>query len=246
MASSPMVIGDTLIAQTENDADSFANGLDTYTGESRWKRTRPKRANWASPSALKDASGEVLALLQASAGVEAVNPRTGEVAWAYKSGASTTPSLVVADGVAYVPSNGLTALRTESGKTEPKQLWNIPKLSPATPSPLVVGQKLYVLEGAGVLTCANLEDGKTSWQLRLEGPFTASPVAAGDRLYFVSEAGVCQVVQLGGEKGELVGTSELNLGKKETAGLIQSTPAIDGNALFIRSDGFLWKIAETK
>ena len=31
MASSPIVIGDTLITQTENDADSFATGLDVQT-----------------------------------------------------------------------------------------------------------------------------------------------------------------------------------------------------------------------
>lgn len=247
MASSPIVIGDTLIAQTENDADSFANGLDVYTGESRWKRARPKRASWTSPSPLKDsATGETLALLQASAGVEAVKPLTGEVVWAYKNGAATIPSLVVSGDVAYVPSNGLTALQTEAGKSEPKQLWNVAKLGPATPSPLILGKHAYVLGGAGVLACANLADGQTAWQLRLEGPFTASPVATADRLYFVSETGVCQVVQLGSEKGEVVGKSDLTLGKGQPADLIQSTPAIDDNALFIRSDAYLWKIAETK
>ena len=245
MASSPIVIGDTLIAQTENDADSFASGLDVYTGETRWKRARPKRANWSSPSAITESSGEVLALLQASAGVEAVRPMTGEVIWSYKSGASTIPSLVVSDGVAYVPSNGLTALQSEAGKSEPKQLWNVGKLGPGTPSPLVLDKKIYVTSAAGVVTCASLEDGKSEWQLRLTGPFTASPVAAGDKLYYVNEAGVCQVVQLGGEKGELVGTSELKLGKQEPADLIQGTPAISDHALFIRSDAFLWKIAET-
>ncbi len=246
MASSPIVVGDTLVAQTENDADSFASGLDIYTGETRWKRARPKRANWASPATITHSSGEIYALLQGSAGVEAVNTNTGEVKWTYKSGAATIASLVVSNGVAYVPSNGLTALQPEAGKSEPKQLWNVGKLDPATPSPLVLGKKIYVTGGAGVVTCASLEDGKSEWQLRLTGPFTASPVAAGDRLYFVNEAGVCQVVQLGGEKGELVGTSELKLGKQEPADIIQGTPAISDHALFIRSDAFLWKIAETK
>ena len=247
MASSPIVIGDTLIAQTENDSDSFANGLDVYTGESRWKRTRPKRASWTSPSPLKDpATGETLALLQSSVGVEAVRPQSGEVVWTYKSGAATIPSLTVSEGLAYVPSNGLTVLQTEAKKSEPKQLWNGPKLGPDIATPLILGKKAYVLNGAGVLLCANIEDGQTAWQLRLEGPFTASPVATADRMYFINEIGVCQVVQLGGEKGEVVGKSELTLGKNEPADIIQSTPAIDGNALFIRSDAFLWKIAETK
>ena len=137
-------------------------------------------------------------------------------------------------------------MQTDPGKSEPKQLWNVGKLGPGTPSPLVLGKKAFVLAAGGVLACANIEDGQTLWQLRLEGPFTASPVAAGDRLYFVNEAGVCQVVQTGDSKGEVVGKSDLTLGKNDPADLIQSTPAIDGNALFIRSDAFLWKIAETK
>jgi outer membrane protein assembly factor BamB len=247
MASSPIVIDDTLIVQTENDADSFAMGIDSYTGQSRWKRGRPKRANWSSASALRDpASGETVALLQSSAGVEAVRPKTGEVVWTYTSGAATIPSLVVAGNVAYVPSNGLTALQHEPGKSEPKQLWNVAKLGPATPSPLVLDGRLYIISGAGVLTCADARDGKTEWQLRLEGPFTASPVAAGNRLYCFNEAGVGQVVQLGGEKGELLGKFELQLAKREPADLLLSTPAISDNALFVRSDSFLWKIAETK
>ena len=246
MASSPIVIGDTLIVQAENDADSFSTGLDVYSGESRWKRGRPKRANGTSPSALKDATtGEKLALLQASAGVEACNPKTGEVVWSYTNGAATIPSLVVAGDVAYVPSHGLTALRHESGQSQPKQLWQVAKLDPKTASPLVLGKNVFVLNGAGVVSCGDLEEGKIDWQLRLEGPFTATPVATKDRLYLFNEAGAGQVVQLGGEKGELLGTSELKLGKREPADLILATPAIANNALFIRSDSYLWKIAKT-
>ncbi len=247
MASSPIVIGDTLIAQTENDADSFAVGLDVYSGESRWKRTRPKRANWTSPSPLKDpATGETLALLQASAGVEAIQPKTGELIWKYKSGAATIESLVVNAGIAYVPSNGLTALQPEAGKEEPKQLWNSNKLGPKTASPVVIGKKVYVLGGPGILNCASLEDGTSEWQLRLEGPLTATPVATKDRLYCFNEAGVGQIVQLGGEKGELLGKFELKLGQTQPADLILATPAIGDNAIYVRSDAYLWKIAEAK
>jgi outer membrane protein assembly factor BamB len=246
MASSPIVIGDTLVVQTENDADSFSLGLDVESGESRWRRIRPKRANWTSPSALTDASsGETLALMQSSKGVEAVKPRTGELVWEYTNGAATIPSLVVAGDIAYVPSNGLTVLQHQAGKTVPKQLWQKSRLGPATPSPLVLGDKAFVMGAAGVLTCANLSDGEVAWQLRLEGPFTSSPVAANDRLYFFSEAGVGQVVQTG-EKGELLSKNELKLGQREPADLIQGSPAIAGNALFIRSDAYLWKIANAK
>ena len=72
--------------------------------------------------------------------------------------------------------------------------------------------------------------------MRLKGPFWASPVIAGEHLYSFNQDGVSQVVRLG-EKGEIVG--ENTLGES-----ILGTPAIGGNALFVRSEKHLWKIAK--
>ena len=46
MSSSPVVMGDTVIAQVESDSESFAVGLDVKTGVQRWKIDRPKMSNW--------------------------------------------------------------------------------------------------------------------------------------------------------------------------------------------------------
>ena len=103
--------------------------------------------------------------------------------------------------------------------------------------------KVYVVIEPGILTCADLQDGKTDWKLRLEGPFTATPVATAERMYLVNEAGLCQVVKLGAEQGEELAKNQLKLGQREPAESILATPSISGDALFIRSDSFLWKIA---
>jgi hypothetical protein len=50
-----------------------------------------------------------------------------------------------------------------------------------------------------------------------------------------NEKGLLQVVDTSKPEGELV--SEMDLGET-----ILSTPAISGNAMFLRSDGKLWKI----
>ena len=49
MSSSPIVIGTTVIAQAESEAESFAIGVDTVSGETKWKLDRPRKANWSSP-----------------------------------------------------------------------------------------------------------------------------------------------------------------------------------------------------
>ncbi len=50
MSSSPIVIGSTVIAQVESDAEAFAIGVDTISGETKWKIDRPRKANWTSPT----------------------------------------------------------------------------------------------------------------------------------------------------------------------------------------------------
>ena len=86
------------------------------------------------------------------------------------------------------------------------------------------------------MACADLKTGKRLWQLRLKGPFTSSPVAAGGHLFFFNEKGLGQVVKPGDKRGTIAGEGDLG----ET---ILATPAISNGAIYVRSDGHLWKIA---
>ncbi|MBC8114777.1 MAG: PQQ-binding-like beta-propeller repeat protein [Candidatus Saccharimonas sp.] len=238
MASSPVVVGDTLVAQVENDSESLATGVDVATGLSRWTMTRPKRANWTSAAVLGKGAGsdEDLVLLQSSEGLAAIQPLTGKVVWNYKEGASTIPSSVVSDGVIYIPSQGITAIRPPQNSANIEVLWRVGKLGPQTASPIVYQGRLYCVNGAGVLLCGDTKTGEEKWKLRMTGPFTGSPVAAGGHLYFFNETGEAHVVKPGDEQGELVATNKLD----ET---FLCTPAIANGAIYIRSDKTLWKIA---
>lgn len=237
MSSSPIVVADTLVVQFENDSDSLATGLNVETGESRWTSPRPKKANWTSPVVLPGKSrADDLALLQSSAGLAAVKPLTGEVVWQYTDGASTIPSSVVHNGLVYIPSNGITAVRPPIDSASVEQLWRGEKLRPGTGSPTVYRDKIFVINSAGVLICASLDKGEIEWQTRVEGPFSATPVAAGENLYLFNERGLGQVVNIAGEKGEVVGKGDLG----ET---ILCTPAVANGAIYTRSDNHVWKIA---
>ncbi|MGI9243473.1 MAG: PQQ-binding-like beta-propeller repeat protein [Verrucomicrobiales bacterium] len=232
LASSPVVVGDTLVVHIENDSQSFAAGIDTATGKNRWRKDRTKRANWSSPVVFGDR-----VVLQGSKGVDVLVPATGDIEWHYGKGASTIPSSAVGGDVLYVPSDGLAAVRYDSSNKSVEETWVEGGLRPGTASPVVAGEKVYVITSAGVLNCADVEDGERLWRIRLEGPFGASPVVAGSRLFAVSERkGLLQMVDLEGDEGEIIG--KLELGE-----MIQATPAIANHAIFIRSDGHLWKIS---
>jgi outer membrane protein assembly factor BamB len=236
MSSSPVVIGETVIAVVENDADSFTTGINTITGEERWRLERPRMANWTSPAIWKAPDGKTeLALLQSGKGISAIAPLTGEEQWAYGDGASTIASTAVVNGVAFVPSHGMTAIRP--GVSTPNKaeiLWREGSLNPGTSSPIVQGDQVVVLSDGGVLSAGSSKDGKRKWQSRLKGPFSGSPVVAGNLLYVFNEEGEGFVVDLD-NRGKIVSQRSLQ-------DVILCTPAIDDGALYVRSDRKLWKI----
>ena len=235
MASSPIVAGDTLVAQIENDSESFAAGFDLATGANRWKIDRPKIANWTSPVALQSGD-QLIVALQSSKGVVGVHPATGSGIWNYPKGASPMPSGAAAGDTLYVPSGGLTALRPGTKGEDTKPVWNERTQNPSTASPLVAGDKVYIINSAGVLNAADRATGERLWRVRLKGPFSSSPVAGDNRhLYVFNEEGLGQCVDLSGEKGEVV--SEIALGET-----ILGTPSISDHALYLRSDQTLWKL----
>jgi len=229
MSSSPVVIDETLIVQVESDADSFAFGLNVKDGTERWKLERPRKANWTSPTIVT--KPQPLVLLQSSEGIDALDPRTGKSVWKFDSGASTIPSSLVSGEVLYIPSNGMTAIDLNKPKEE--ALWNVKRLRPSTPSPILTNGMLLTVDS--VITAAEADTGNKLWEFRVSGPFSASPIASGSRVYLFSENGLAQVVDVSEEEGKLV--SDYDFGEK-----ILATPAASDGAIFVRSDGHLWKI----
>ncbi len=246
MSSSPLVVGNTVVVQVENDSESFAAGLDRITGINKWKLDRPKAANWTSPTVL-NVEGQDIVALQSSKGILGVLPDTGSELFNFAEGASTIPSSTPIGDTLYVPSKGLTAITVKTDGSDPVTNWNESAQRPGTSSPLVIGDKVFVINNAGVLTCANRETGERLWRIRLEradksatpvGAFSGSPVAGADGLvYLFSEAGVGLVIDVSGAEGKII--SEVELGET-----ILSTASLDKGAVYIRSDGHLWKFGK--
>jgi outer membrane protein assembly factor BamB len=237
MSSSLLIVGDVVVAQVESESEGYTTALDLDTGVNRWKIERPRKANWTSPILLKS-GGQELVVLLSTPGVAAVEPATGKVVWEYTDGGSSIPSCAASGGILFVPTKrGLTALQPGAGGEKPKQLWQSSRLRAGTPSPIVLGEKVFILNDAGILTCGAVATGERLWQLRLKGPFSATPVAVGHFLFCVSESGVAQVVDTSKPEGEVV--SELELGET-----ILSTPSISRGAIYFRSDARIWKIGK--
>jgi outer membrane protein assembly factor BamB len=238
MSSSPLVHGGLVFVQVENKGKSFAAAIDAATGETRWQIDRLAEMNWTSPAILRGATPDAdVLLLQSTDKLTAHVPATGKLLWTYNKTCAGIPSVVGSGGTVFVPSEGLTALKHPPEASSAEVIWNSNKLDTGNGSPVVHDGRIYVINKAGALSCANAADGEILWRLRLKGPFWASPVLAAGHLYLVNHDGVAQVVKLGAEQGEIVGTSEL--GEK-----VLGTPAVADGALYVRSDAHLWKIAQ--
>ena len=236
MSSSPLIANGILIAQVENDADSFTFGLNLKNGTTLWKKVRPRGANWTSPVTLKKNSVQWVGL-QSKEGLAFLNPSNGEILWNYEDGASTIPSSVISsNNVVLIPSHGLTALEEPVAGQAPKQLWRNNKLAPGTGSPSVSGDQVFVINRANVLTSASVETGEINWRLRIKGPISGSPIVTNQTLFIFNEEGLCQVIDIS-LKSEGKVLKEIDL--KDT---ILCTPAADQGSLFVRSDSKLWKI----
>jgi outer membrane protein assembly factor BamB len=113
--------------------------------------------------------------------------------------------------------------------------WTLRRGAPFTPSPLLVGDELYVVNDTGILTCVDARTGTIHYQQRLGGNYSASPVLVDGRIYFLSEEGIATVIA--------PGKAFSRLAVNRLDGLTLASIAISNGSLFIRSDTHLYRFA---
>jgi outer membrane protein assembly factor BamB len=106
------------------------------------------------------------------------------------------------------------------------------------PSPLVLGDHLYMVGNNGVMTVYEAKTGNRVYQQRVGegGSFTASPVTAAGKLYLATEDGDVYVLKAGPQY-------EL-MAKNPMGEAILATPALAGDVLLVRGEKHLFAIAE--
>ena len=168
----------------------------------------------------------------------------------YPNGFSNVPRPVYGHGLVYVATGFqrptiMAVGRNGSGDvTKTHVAWTLSRSAPFTPSPILVGDELYVVNDGGIASCLDARTGELHWQQRLGGSFSASPVFAGGRLYFLSEQGVTTVVAPGktfrsfGQPNPLDGAALASMGVADRSFFIRTdTHLQDGS---IHHDRFIW------
>ena len=245
---SPTLYGDLLIVSCDGSDDAFVAALDKRTGKTRWKASRRQPFDQAYSTPLIIRVGERDEIVSVGAyRAAAYDPPTGKEIWrvSYADGFSNVPRPVYGHGLVYIATGfqqpSLLAVRADGtgDVTKTHIAWTLRRAAPLTPSPLLVGDELYVVNDGGIATCLDAKSGAPRWIQRLGGgDYSASPVLADARIYFLSESGVATVIAPGKEFRRLA-TNTLD-------GDTLASMAIAAGSIFIRTDSHLYRIAEKR
>lgn len=134
-------------------------------------------------------------------------------------------------------ANGLIAIRPGGGDVAPEVVWQHERGVPECPSPLYYRGNVYLVANGGLVTCLEATSGKVRFEGRLDmrGPCYASPVAADGKLYAASARGRVVVFAAGAELEVL--------SRNDFDERLLATPALDGGAVFVRTDKALYAFA---
>lgn len=241
---SPILVDDMVVFSADGSDQQFVVALDCKTGKVRWKTPRktesPKLFSFSTPLVIA-VDGRQQIVSPASGAVCAYDAKTGKEVWRVRyDGYSVVPRPAYGQGLVFVSSGyeypDLFAIRPD-GKgdvTDTHVAWSTRRGAPLNPSPLVVGEELYLVSDIGVSSCLDAKTGRVHWQERLGGNFSASPLSADGKVYFQDEEGTCTVVKAGRQFERLAKNA---LGERTLA-----SHAADEGALFIRTEKHLYRI----
>lgn len=246
--SSPILWGDLLLLTCDGCDVRFVAALDKRTGSLAWRTDRSSvidkersfRKAFSTPLVIDTPAG-LQAVCVGAERVSAYDPATGRELWYVRyEGFSNVPRPVYGNGMVFVctgffPSQML-AIRPEGtgDLTESGVVWRCTQQVPTKPSPLLIDGLLYAIADSGAASCLEAETGEVVWSERLSGTYSASPIYVDGRIYFCNEDGETTVLAPG-ESPEVLAVNRLD-------GALWASPAVAGQALYLRTDTHLYRI----
>lgn len=249
-ASSPMLVGNSMVVHVDGRDVQYIIALDIATGKTVWKTPRsldyskfPVRdcKAYCMPMLVPRGEGQQL-ISPAGRGLYAYKPKTGKELWRMRHrGWSVAPRPIYGHGLIFAIIDRdrpeLWAIRPDGNGdvTDTHIVWSEARGMPQRSSPLLVDDLLYLINRGGIATCLEAKTGKVIWKERLKGAYSASPIYAKGRLYLFSETATTTILRPGRKLGVLA-TNAL------ASQPLLATPAVDGNAFIIRTGGYLYRI----
>jgi outer membrane protein assembly factor BamB len=240
---SPVLYENLLIVSCDGQDIQYVAALDKLTGKTKWKRHREGTHAYTTPLIVRLPAGDQLISPGALKAI-AYEPLTGKEIWQvkYGDGFSNVPRPVFGHGLVYICTGfhepAMLAVRPDGrgDVTRSHVAWTLKRGVPLTPSPILVGDELYMVSDNGIASCVDAKTGTEVWRARLTGGFSASPIYADGRIYFLSEEGEAVVIAPG-KKFQTLSINQLD-------GETLASMAVSGGSIFVRTRTHLYRIAK--
>jgi outer membrane protein assembly factor BamB len=224
----------------EGDGKSKMLALDTRTGKDVWQTPRPTGGSWASPIvAMVEDKPQLITC--GDPFILAYDPVNGAELWrANGLSSDLAPSPILASNlvIALKVNADVIAIRP-NGKgdvTKTHVAWTTTDGAPDVPSPVAVGNRLYLLSGGGLLRCCDVATGKELWAHDFGEEFYSSPTLVGNTLVMISRKGVLFATEAGEKYKD---ATKLPLGEA-----YNSSPAFRGARMYLRGKNNLFCFGE--
>ena len=235
----------TIVINSDQDGDGYIVALDGASGKERWRTPRPNNTRSYCAPIIIEVKGKKQLVLSGSLSVAAYAPESGKPIWIVDGPTEQfVSSPVYVGGVVFMtygfPKRGICGIDPtgEGNVTATHMVFNLERMSRGgyVPSPVVHGERAFVVNDEGIATCSNPRTGDEIWLERLGRSHNASPVTAGGNVYFIDDLGLCRVVRAG-DKYEVVSQNDL-------ADEVRASPAIARGQIFIRGSKQLYCIGK--
>ncbi len=237
---SPIVEGEMVVVTHDHEVESSILCLDRKTGRTLWKTSRNgSKPSATTPLAYRPGNGNLQFVSNSkSHGCYGVDGRTGKLLW--ETGPDTldlrsVSSPVLAQGLFFASCGAggrgsrLVAIRPPANISQkPEIAYVLKKNVPYVPTPLPIGEMLFLISDGGIASCLQTATGEVLWRERLEGNYFASPILINGKVYIVSREGDVRILSITKEKMEILGLSKL---EEKT----YNTPAVSKNRVFFRT-----------
>lgn len=206
--SSLMLTNKYVVFTLEQEKDystlkSFWVAVDKQSGETAWEleRESPENNSFGTPLLMELGNRETQLIFGSqSHGITGVDTESGKVSWEKKDmmPARVVASPFLAGGKLIMCSKGqclVIDMDQDTGLPADTASYILPRnLSPYVPTPIVVGEYLYLFTDSGTLACVRLSTGELLWKERPAGAIYGSPICVDGNLYCITKAGKVLVV----------------------------------------------------
>lgn len=237
LGSSPVRYGDRLFLHVAPFGVGRLYAIATEDGREVWVRDLPPAPSFSTPVTIQH-GGRSLLLTTAGGGVAAFDIDDGDEVFRrpVRGGRGyAVPSAGVAGSLIVIASGEAGGTHTFSLDAPDATLWTADKATTEFSSPLIAGERVWLVNSVGVLYELELQTGKQISAGRLPSGCWATGITNGEHLYFFGVDGTAAV--LSQSSGEMVAENRLS-----SEGRVYGVAAAD-RSFVVRTGNRLIRIA---